>query len=175
MSSDTRATSTQTYGSTMADVSEGRDYNFDFGDYDAEKTKRSLRKHRQNRLKHEKHVGNAYRLAKASPSQEVAETMEAHWEAYKRTERAIVQGWDHLLELDPTADNEAGMKKALDDLSAARMDIDQMAMHVFGLCRPINKDDENRPAKEEKDNACVESRPRGPDPHRVPEVLGKTQ
>ena len=131
------------------DVSEGRDYDFDYEGYDVEKTKRSLRAHGANKQTHFNHIENAYRLAKDAPSQEAADSMEGYYEAYKRTQRAIEQAWGHLLEIDPSPENEAAMMKALNDLAAERMDMDQRAMHVFGLCRPVNKDDKVTPQKEE--------------------------
>ena len=42
----------------MADISDGNDYDFDYSEYDADKTKRSLRAHANNRANHMKAIDN---------------------------------------------------------------------------------------------------------------------
>ena len=121
------------------DVSDGTVYEFDYDGYSVEKTKRSLRAHNTNRTTHRGHVENTYRLAKASPSKEVGESMRAYHEAYKRTQRAIEQAWEHLMSIDATDENEKAMKKAMEELAAERMDVDSQVMHTFGIAFPVAK------------------------------------
>ena len=121
------------------DVSDGTDYDFDYDGWDADKTKRSLRAHNSNRASHLKHIENTYRLAKASPSKEVGESMRTYHEAYKRTQKAVELAWAHLLSLESTDANEAAMKKAMEDLTVERMDVDSRVMHTFGIAFPVVK------------------------------------
>ena len=121
----------------MTDISDGCDYDFDYSEYDADKTKRSLRAHANNRANHMKAIDNVYRLAKAAPSQEAAAAMEEKFEAYKRTQKAIECGYEHLIELNGNDANTKAKDRAYDELAAERMDMEQKVLHVFGLCRPV--------------------------------------
>ena len=140
------------------DVSDGTDYDFDYSGYDADKTTRSLRQHNVNRAAHLAHIENTYRLAKASPSREVGESMRKFHEAYKRTQRAIEQAWERLLQLDDKEDNERKRTKSLQELAAERMDVDARAMHTYGVAFPVVK-----PAADKEDKTCKPNQALKPD------------
>ena len=118
----------------MVDVSEGKNYAFDFSEYDEAKTRNSLRQHNYNRNAAYNSIVSIHNVAVKNPSREAAEQVEEFYEKYKRSTAACEAAHHHILTLKKEYEGE--WDKELAALVKQRQAADKCALTVFGLGRP---------------------------------------